>query len=257
MKLFITCCLLLLPAQLWAANSQQTLTEANTIFHQAMASQDENKARTLFEKALLRYEKLYNEFHNPRLAYNMGNCALRLGDIGRAIVAYRRAQVDLPNDENLAHNLHYARSLRIDQVETTKSPNLLSRLAHWHQQLDYPWRLRLLAFFYLAFWGSLAIFFLQRRYMPPGIILTLLFIMLLLATSVGLQRFSAPQPAGVIVSPEVVARQGDGVNYEPSFTTPLHDGTEFILLERRGRWLHVRLAAGRQCWLPAASCEII
>jgi len=62
---------------------------------------------------------------------------------------------------------------------------------------------------------------------------------------------------GGVVTAEVVARQGDGRNYQPSFTAPLHAGTEFRLLEKRTSWLRVELNDGRQCWLPAQSCELV
>ena len=55
----------------------------------------------------------------------------------------------------------------------------------------------------------------------------------------------------------VVARKGDGEGYQPSFTGPLHAGTEFALIEERGEWRHVELHDGRRCWLPEKSSELV
>ena len=63
--------------------------------------------------------------------------------------------------------------------------------------------------------------------------------------------------AGVILSPQVTARKGDGESYEPSFNQPLHAGTEFILLESRNDWHHVELPDGRECWIPARSAGLV
>ena len=52
----------------------------------------------------------------------------------------------------------------------------------------------------------------------------------------------AARISGVITADEVIARQGDGRSYEPSFKEPLHTGTEFDLLERRSGWFHIKLA---------------
>ena len=259
MKMVLLCFLLLLPTPLRAAATpQQTLAEANRAFQQAMASQDQTLARGLYEKALLRYEKLYDKYGSPELAYNMGNCYLRLGEIGHAIASYRRAaKAGLAADENLRHNLHYARSLSKDNLTPAKEDDLRQQLKQWYLGLDDGLLARLLVITYLAFWLTLALYLFKKNLLPAVVPAFLLFLLLLLATLYGYRRFSPPQPAGVVIMHEVVARQGNGAGYEPSFAAPLHDGAEFILLEKRGRWLHVRLPDSRTCWLPAHSCEII
>jgi hypothetical protein len=62
---------------------------------------------------------------------------------------------------------------------------------------------------------------------------------------------------GVILAEEVAARKGDGESYSPSFAAPLHEGTEFVLLDERGDWLHIRLMDDRACWIPRSSAGII
>ncbi len=62
---------------------------------------------------------------------------------------------------------------------------------------------------------------------------------------------------GVITAAEIVARQGDGPNYPPSFKDPLHAGTEFELLEQRPGWIHIRLLDGADAWVPEDSVEAV
>ena len=62
---------------------------------------------------------------------------------------------------------------------------------------------------------------------------------------------------GVIIADSLVARQGDGHSYEPSFSSGLHSGTEFLVLEDRGDWWHIRLADGRETWIVAGAGELI
>ena len=38
---------------------------------------------------------------------------------------------------------------------------------------------------------------------------------------------------GVVVEREVISRQGDGLIYDNAFTSPLHAGTEFSVIEQR------------------------
>jgi hypothetical protein len=62
---------------------------------------------------------------------------------------------------------------------------------------------------------------------------------------------------GVITAKEIIARQGDGQNYPPSFKGPLHEGTEFDLLENRPGWLHIKLSDDSDGWIPDGSAELI
>ena len=62
---------------------------------------------------------------------------------------------------------------------------------------------------------------------------------------------------GVITAEEVVARKGDGIAYQRSFVDPLHQGTEFRLLEERAGWYYIELTDGRTGWIPDTSAEMV
>ena len=82
--------------------------------------------------------------------------------------------------------------------------------------------------------------------------------MLCFLTSVVLEyKTQVTRVCGVITAEEVIACQGDGENYTPSFKEPLHSGTEFILIEDRGKWYHIELADSRTCWVLAKDVELV
>ena len=62
---------------------------------------------------------------------------------------------------------------------------------------------------------------------------------------------------GVITSKEVDARKGPYKNAESEFKTPLHEGTEFKMLEERGEWYRIRLENGKITWILKHDCDII
>ena len=70
-------------------------------------------------------------------------------------------------------------------------------------------------------------------------------------------RREAATRTGVITAAEVVARQGDGPNYPPSFKDPLHAGMEFDLLEHRPGWLHIELSDGTDAWVPDDTAGLV
>jgi hypothetical protein len=86
-----------------------------------------------------------------------------------------------------------------------------------------------------------------------GSILTICFISSVIVEF----RTQADKICGVITAKEVVARQGDGQNYPPSFKEPLHEGTEFDLIERRPKWFHIKLSDDSDGWIPEDSAELI
>ena len=55
---------------------------------------------------------------------------------------------------------------------------------------------------------------------------------------------------GVIVEKQTIVRKGNAESYEPALTTPLDEGAEFDLVERRSDWLLIRLAGEQEGWIP-------
>ena len=61
---------------------------------------------------------------------------------------------------------------------------------------------------------------------------------------------------GVVTSDQIVVRKGNSETYEAAFTDPLSEGTEFVVLEKRSDWLHVRVGDAGTCWLRQQDVEI-
>ena len=244
-------------------------TQINDLFSQAkdlfrranaLADSDPAGARDLYQKAALRFERIARDgrVHNGRLYYNIANTYFRMGDIGRAILYYRYAERTIPNDPNLQQNLSYARSRRVDQVEEAERTRVLKTLFFWHYDLPSRTRLAVFALGFAAVWlCAIGRLFSRRALLAWGIGVSVAVSVLmggsLLADEIGRAR----HVPGVVLAEEAVARRGDSETYQPMFEEPLHAGTEFELVEDRGEWLHVELADGRRCWLPATAAGVV
>jgi len=88
-------------------------------------------------------------------------------------------------------------------------------------------------------------------------VLSGVFLLCFLASVVIETNRQANTRYGVITAGEVVARQGDGPNYPPSFKDPLHAGTEFQLVEQRPGWLHIVLSNGSEAWIPDDTAGLV
>ncbi len=241
---------------------QTLLTEGNTLFRQAneLAATDPAGAKDLYQKSILRFERIIEEggVRNGQLYYNLGNAYFMGGDLGRAILNYRRAQRYLPNDPNVLQNLAYVRSQRLDRVDEPQRARVLKTLFFWHY--DFSARVRTILFvpFFLALWlfAGLRLFF-PRAPLTWGIVICALISGLLLGSLMVEAVQHSRDAGGVITAPEIIARKGNGETYQPSFEEPLHSGTEFTLEEDRGGWYNIRLRDNRTCWIPQTAAEMI
>ncbi|MDF7798155.1 hypothetical protein P4C99_01675 [Pontiellaceae bacterium B1224] len=231
----------------------QTLETAHSLFRSATNSVG-------YAAAAEQYEYLVQEegIRNGQLFYTIGNSWFMAGDMGRAILNYRRAQQFMPNNADLKHNLKAALELRSDLIPAKEPHPLAEKLLGWHLNTSTSFRWWLFASLWIGFWA--AWFWKVRSARKEARItaavtgvLSLVLLCSLISESIMKQRADP----GVITAQEVVARKGDGTMYAPAFLDPLHTGTEFQCLENREAWWHIRLADGQTCWIPARAAEKI
>ena len=101
------------------------------------------------------------------------------------------------------------------------------------------------------------IWFGRSAWLVTPIIICAMLTICLFSSLVIESRTKQSRICGVITAKEVIARQGDGQNYSPSFKAPLHAGTEFDVLESRPGWLHIKLFDDSDTWIPVDSAELI
>ncbi|MCF7847825.1 MAG: hypothetical protein K9M45_03155 [Kiritimatiellales bacterium] len=231
----------------------KTLEKAHSMFRAATNS-------TMYAEAAKQYEFLVQEenIHNGHLYYTLANTHFLAGNIGRAILNYRRAEKYTPRNADLRHNLDYARKQRIDLIPSKERSAMTEKLLGWHYHIPTALRWWLFAASYLLMWGAWVWVGKSRRNEARIAFAAAALLSVVLATSLVVELAAARQMKdGVILAKEVLARKGDGEIYAPSFLEPLHTGTEFRLLESRGQWWYIRLADGQSCWIPAHAAETV
>jgi len=238
------------------------LSEGDQLFRRAMELDrtDPDAAKAYYQESILHYEAIVKDggVRNGKLYYNIGNAYFRLGDVGRAILNYKRSALFMRNDQNLRQNLDYARSRRADRIELRQKEKVLKTLFFIHY--DIPSRLKLVFFAvsFAALWVAAAVrLFLRFGWLKIITIVASVMSALLLASLVVDAVSFERAPEGVIVAQEVVGRMGDADTYQPSFKEPLHAGSEFRLLEKRPGWWRVELENGDRTWIPDGSAELV
>jgi len=236
-------------------------TQANDAFRKANTTPESQQRDLLYQQAILDYQKIINEggIKNAKLYYNIANAYFLKGDIARAILNYRRAEKLDGGDANILKNLTFARSRRVDEIETKTKERILHTLFFWH----YDFSLKTRFLFSCIFFGALCLvltlmLWAGRRALATSVAVITAVLLVCLAASVLVGAAAEVRTiSGVITAPQIVARQGDGQNYPPSFKDPLHEGTEFDLLEQRPLWYHIRLGDSSDAWIPRNAAELI
>ena len=193
-----------------------------------------------YEKAISLYNRLLESgIKNGLIYYNIGNCYYRSGEIGKAILNYRKSEIYNPRDEDLRANLNYARQNIKDKVEEGRL-KIYERVFFWYYSLNCKELFILFSIFNGIFWIS-AIFNLFKPLAFLKIsVFVFLFIMLLTGFSVAAKFYALRNfEDGVVISKEVSVRSGNGINNAVLFK--LHEGTEIEILDGNHDWIKIRL----------------
>ncbi|MCH8806008.1 MAG: hypothetical protein IH986_07960 [Planctomycetes bacterium] len=249
------------PERLSLQRQREILREALNLFDDAVGSayDDPTEARRRFRRAATHFETLADAgVRNAALEYNLGNTYMRLADLGRAVLHYRRAQRLEPAGRAVAANLRYARNRVEPFIAPTGQSRLLHNLLFWQYSTTARQRFWAAAAFSGVGW-LLMIVRLRRRNMPLFVLACACI--LLGAANAGLvlweQHQDATAPPAVLVDGEHFLRTGGGENYEPKIQRPLGSGVELRVLGRRGEWVEVELRDESSGWIEAAAIQRI
>lgn len=260
--LIITCCATA------AADSGFIGVDLEQLFRDALADFDQaqqirhdqpERARRLFRSAAQRFESLVSaEVVNGHLEYNLGNCHLQLGDLGHAILHYRRAESLIPRDPLLKDNLKEARSRCLTSVQPERRSALMRNVFFWHFDTSHGERCYSAVALYAAFWLLLTIrSFIPRRSIAVAALVTAVLTMAVggsLAYDRWVTRYG---PSGVVTGMDVAVYKGPGPSYQRQLVQPLQSGVEFTLRERRGEWWNITLVDGKTGWVDREATELV
>ena len=238
---------------------REILRDALYAYDQAVgvARDDPARAVELYRQAAAGFQALRDAgVQNAALEYNLGNVCFRLGDVGRAIVHYRRAVAYAPRDERLAANLRYAREQVEPRIPASGEARLARNLLFWHYETPPAYRFAALLVLSILGWTlALVGLRMQKR---PLLVSGLVAAALGLASGISLhwQYYDeARHPHAVVVGSLTQLRLGRGEGTDLALKQPLGPGVELRVLQQVGDWVEVRLPNDQTGWLPATSIE--
>lgn len=228
---------------------------------QAMALANQNYEAGKYAEAVAIYEAIVDSgLHNSVVYYNLGNAYFKQGDLGRAILNYRRAHLLDPRDPDVAANLSIARAQTTDKLEAPAAGTWANVVQFMEEWLT----LREATLVALMLWLVICILMILailkptlRRWllMAGGGVALFLAIGLLSITN----RAYAEQntPSAVIVAKEVDVTSGPGGAGQYLVEFNLHAGAEVRVLESRSGWQRITLPGDLQGWVPDEAVELV
>jgi hypothetical protein len=241
---------LMLFCGLWLPPSAPAADDPDAWFTRAMQMRGErpDEAQPLFVEAALRFEA-------AERFLNAGNSWFFADEHGRALANYRAAERRSPWDRQVRESVALLRANRADAFPPPAAPVGVVAAA-WNRYGTWAPVLRLGSFVlaYLLAWGVILTAQLtgwRVRRAVWGVLLVAV-----LTPLVSLAQSSLRPAEGVIIE-DTVARLGPGYAYDPAFQQPLHEATEFLWLETRQGWVHVRLPDASEGWLPESACASV
>lgn len=196
-----------------------------------------------------RYQNLIDQgVQNGEIHYNQGNACAKAGEPGRALAAYDLAKRYLPLNSYVDQNIHTVLAGALPQ---SPSVPVVEYFFFWQNWIGYPQKRLVSAGFGVLtlLLGVVCLFWRHRRWRRAALCLFALTLVASASTLYDWYRFDLTEYALVAVE-GVEPRKGNSASYEPVFTTSVPLGTRGVLLDRRGDWVRIRFAVGREGWLP-------
>lgn len=214
-----------------------------------------------YQLAIKEYEELLKQGVSANLYYNLGNAYYRTGNLTKAIIAYERAAVLSPGDDDIKFNLQFVSAKTIDKI----SPKSEMFFITWYHSL--------VNYTSVDNWAKTAI---TATIGVLILLLVYLFVANITLRKVGfygacaflilfiLSNFFAYQQKqilencanAIVIKPIVQVKKTPSQNSTNEFV--IHEGTKVSITDKGlKQWRGIQLSDGREGWIKSNEIEEI
>lgn len=226
-----------------------------TLFAQANA----NYAEGNYAEAAKQYQEVLAEQPSAEVYYNLGNAYFKQGELSQSILAYERALRLKPTMKDAKHNLQFAQTRIVDNIEDTQSFFLSSWLKAVRNALNQQvWVILSISLFILALVGFFFFAFSRTIWLRKTAFYTSLVALLIsicaCANAGSLHKRDTQRSEAIITQGIVNAKASPDRSGTDLFT--IHEGTKVRITDVIGEWccIHVGNNIG---WIQLAHLERI
>lgn len=230
---------------------------------------DSAYAKKDFQAALYYYQTaLQKDGSSSDLYYNIGNTYYRLGDLGHAVLSYKRSLALDPSNEEAAINLDFVKTKITDKPEddSTFLWNMHRKAIAWMSPDAWAWT----AFgIFVVVLGLVALYLFapgvrMRKVGFFGAFIVLFgFIYAIIAAWTAARGLDTCDNAVVTVATTNLRSTPASSNSKNDKVVPIHEGTEVEILDSLATpddpsvplWYDVKINNTSRAWLPASDVE--
>lgn len=212
-----------------------------------------------YAEAISIYQQQILEQPSAEVYYNLGNAYFKQGELSQAILAYERALRIKPSYKDAQHNLQFAQSRIVDNIEDTQSFFLSQWLTAIRNALSLQlWMVISISMFVLMLLGVFLFAFshivwLRKTSFYTGLV-ALVISVVACANAGSLHKRDTLRAEAIITQGVVNAKSSPDRSGTDLFT--IHEGTKVFITETIGEWacIHVGNNIG---WMQLSHLERI
>ena len=209
--------------------------------------------------------KVYNSaldkgYESADLYYNVANCYYRKGELAASILNYERALKLDPSHEDAKHNLEFAQSHTVDNIESLGSIFLVdwwNAIANITSADAWAWISIIL---FITILVGLSLYFFVRSILVRKLgfsvaVVALFFTIISILCAYTRYNVETSKTEAIVFSQTVTIKSSPDSSGNDLFI--LHEGTKVKIKSTLGEWVEISTLDGNSGWMPASSIEVI
>lgn len=237
------------------------LTMSMGISASTKTNADDAYRRGNYQEAIKGYTTILSRTPSAEVYYNLGNCYFRSENITQAIIAYHKALLLSPENDDIKHNLHVCRTKTIDKIQPVQETFIQ---IWWNGFTDLisinSWAVIAIISLLCVVLMTLTYLFvdleiLRKLGFYSAIFMLLVFALSTMSAMSQYQRMNDTS-GGVIIKSVCQMKKSPDVKSQDAFV--VHEGTHLRVTDETIKgWLEVVLDDGTEGWIPDGSIERI
>ncbi|MCQ2361098.1 MAG: tetratricopeptide repeat protein [Paludibacteraceae bacterium] len=232
-----------------------------TLFGASMESAAGLYAQGDFQGAVEEYETILSSgWESATLYYNLGNSYFRLGQNTKAILSYERALKIDPTDDDIRHNLVFAKERTVDKIDTPEA----IFLERWWADIRNiasadTWSYASIGLFTLFIAALLGYIFMHsigvRKASFSIAVVALFFCIITFSLAYQQNKIQSDNTHAIILAQTVTIKSTPDSSGTDLFI--LHEGTKVQINEYVGSWAEISTEDGSKGWIDVNQIEVI
>ncbi len=214
-----------------------------------------------YEEAISDYQQILKMgYESPELYYNLGNSYYKMHKIGPAVLYYNRALKLAPRDEDVRHNLELVNLRVVDRIPSIPELFYIRYFKSFQNIFGTAALFWITAIFYVLTVLFIVLALLVRkqgfRKLSRQLAWALGIVFVVFAFTLGTKAWVQAHTAeAVVLAPKVDVKSAPAKDGTLVFS--LHEGVKVRIEQKTNGWFEIKLADGKEGWLPAKAVGII